>query len=333
MLRNREWAGWLLSSLLLTFAAASCGYVWISPAAGLLTLATGLALSALTLFFTHRRYRSIQELSHDLRSIRAGCYTLDIRDHREGELSILQSEIYKLTLMLSEQAELLRRDKAYLADSLSDISHQLKTPLTSMLVMVDLLGDPKLQEDNRRTFLRSIRNQLERIEWLVTALLKLSKIDAGAVRFKREPCRVQAVLDKASAPLLLPMEVKEQTLTIEGNPEAMFIGDHNWTVEALLNVLKNATEHSGAGGRIEVSFDENPLYTEILISDNGNGIDPVDLPHVFERFYKGKSSSADSVGIGLAMARSILHHQQADLSVKSELGQGTTFTVRFHKPM
>ncbi|WP_316245522.1 sensor histidine kinase [Gorillibacterium timonense] len=330
-MRNREIGFMLLLSLLLTILGSCAGYAAIGPAAGALAFATGLLVTAGHLLFTLRRFSRINRLSHDLRAIRAGCYSLDIRDNREGELSILKSEIYKMTLMLSEQAELLRKDKVYLADSLSDISHQLKTPLTSMLVMTDLLNDPQLREDKRGEFLCSIRAQLERIEWLVTSLLKLSKIDAGAVRFRSEPCRVKDAIEKATAPLMIPMELKEQTLTIQGDPEAFFRGDLNWTAEALLNIVKNGVEHTGHGGEILIRFSENPLYTEIRMSDNGDGIDPEDLPHVFERFYKGKDSGTDSVGIGLAMARSILVNQQAELTVKSERGHGTEFTVRFYR--
>lgn len=331
MLRNREVLFMLLVSLLITLIGAAAGYAAIRPAAGIIVLAAGFLLTGCQLLITWRRYSSIRKLSYELRTIRAGNYALDIRDNREGELSILKSEIYKMTLMLSEQAELLKKDKLYLADALSDISHQLKTPLTSMMVMTDLLGNPQLQEDKRREFLHSIRSQLERIEWLVTSLLKLSKIDAGAIPFKSGRTRVKDALDKATAPLLIPMELKEQTLTVQGDPEATFIGDMNWTAEALLNIVKNGMEHTAPGGEIAIRFSENPLYTEIRIMDNGEGIDPEDLPHVFKRFYKGKTASSDSVGIGLAMARTILLNQQAELTVKSVKDGGTEFTVRFYK--
>jgi len=332
MVRNREIVLMSLFSLLLTFGAAVAGFYASGPVAGSLALILGLSLTGCQLFFTLRRYSAIKKLSYQLRVIRAGNYALDIRDVREGELSILKSEIYKMTLMLSEQAELLKKDKRYLADALSDISHQLKTPLTSMVVMTDLLGKPNLAEDKKQEFLRSIRSQLERIEWLVTSLLKLSKIDAGAVSFKCEIVSVKELLERATTPLLILMELKEQQLAIQGDPpEAVFAGDLNWTVEAILNIVKNAVEHTPAGGHIRLVYAENPLYTEVRVSDDGEGIDPDDLPHVFERFYRGKTANSDSVGIGLAMARSILVNQQAELAVKSETGQGTEFTVRFYK--
>ncbi|WP_040948870.1 sensor histidine kinase [Gorillibacterium massiliense] len=330
MVRNREMLWQLLLSIILVILGAAAGYSYQTNAT-LLVVLLGMLLTVLHLLFSWRRYKAIRKLSYDLRVIRAGNYSLDIRDNREGELSILKSEIYKMTLTLSEQAELLKKDKKYLADALSDISHQLKTPLTSMLVMTDLLGNPQLTEDKRREFLRSIRAQLDRIEWLVTSLLKLSKIDAGTIPFKKERHRIVELVDKATAPLLIPMELKEQKLNIQGDAEAAFTGDLNWTAEALINLLKNGVEHTAPGGEIAIRYSENPLYSEIHIADNGGGIDPEDLPHIFERFYKGKSAAPDSVGIGLAMARTILVNQQAELTVKSEQGKGTAFTVRFYK--
>ncbi|WP_438431618.1 sensor histidine kinase [Gorillibacterium sp. sgz500922] len=330
--RNLELVLLPLVSLLLTGGAAAIGFYGIGPESGCLALALGLLLTGCSLVFSLRRYASIRRLSFDLRAIRAGNYKLEIRDSREGELSILKSEIYKMTLMLSEQAELLRKDKRYLADALSDISHQLKTPLTSMLVMTELLGKPNLAEDKKRDFLRSIRSQLERIEWLVTSLLKLSKIDAGAVVFRSERIPIRRLLEKAVEPLLIPMELKEQELRIEGDPpEATVAADPNWTTEALVNLVKNAVEHAPCGGQIRLAYTENPLYAEIRVADNGEGIDPEDLPHVFERFYRGKTAKSDSVGIGLAMARSILVNQQAELTVRSDPGRGTEFSARFYK--
>jgi signal transduction histidine kinase len=270
-------------------------------------------------------------LSGYLRRIYGGDYSLDIRDNLEGELSILKNEIYKVTLILSMQAELLKTEKEQLGNALSDISHQLKTPLTSMMVMVDLLSYDDLKPDKRIEFTRNLELQLERMEWLLSSLLKLSKIDAGTVEFKKEPIKASELIQKAMKPLLIPMELKEQELIIEGDSLVSFLGDFNWTVEALINIVKNCIEHTQSGGTITINFLENPIYTEIHISDNGSGIDKEDLPFVFKRFYKGKNASEESVGIGLAMAKSIVASQNGDINVTSQKNLGTRFSIKFYK--
>lgn len=299
--------------------------------AGCLVLAACLVFSAIALSFTAWRYREIDKLSGYLRRISAGEYALDVRDNEEGELSILKSEIYKVTVRLSESNERLSEEKLRLADSMADISHQLKTPLTSMMVMADLLEEGTLPEEKRREFTSRIRVQLERIQWLVSSLLKLSKLDAGVLEMKCEPVLIQTLAENAAAPLLIPIELKEQTLIMDGPADISFCGDLHWSAEALVNILKNCIEHTPEGGRLSITWSGNPLYTEIIVADNGEGIDKSDLPHIFTRFYRGKNAGEDSVGIGLAMAKSLLVRQGGDLTVTSEKGKGTTFTIRFYK--
>ena len=329
-MRNRAFGYFSLLSL----AIALCGVVTLSlirPAAGLASVPFFIGFMVIHILFTTKRYKKIKELSDYLTDVYSGQSTMDIRDHAEGELSILKSDIYKVTLILSEQSELLKRDKQYLADTLSDISHQLKTPLTSMFMMTDLLSDPNLPHDQHEVFLANIFNQLKRIEWLVSSLLKLSKIDAQSIVFKKETVAARELLDKALAPLLITMEIKSQQVIIEGNPSAKVVVDKNWTVEALLNILKNGIEHTPPNGSIQIRCDETPLYTIITIKDNGIGISREDIPHIFERFYKGNNAGPDSIGIGLAMSKSIMQNQNADISVQSEVGKGTQFTVKFYK--
>jgi signal transduction histidine kinase len=304
---------------------------FVNPIAGGILLVTSLLLSGISISFTRQRYKDIERLSGYLRRIYSGDYSLDIRDNMEGELSILKNEIYKVTLILSKQTELLKTEKEQLANALSDISHQLKTPLTSMMVMADLLSDDELKQDKRIEFTRNLGVQLERMEWLLTSLLKLSKIDAGTVEFKKEPIIASELIQKAMKPLLIPMELKEQELMIEDASMVSFLGDLNWTTEALINIVKNCIEHTQRGGIIKMSFEENPIYTGLHISDNGSGIDKEDIPFIFKRFYKGKNASDESVGIGLAMAKSIITSQNGDISVTSFKNQGTEFTIKFYK--
>ena len=329
MIRNKEYRVLLSFMIGMGFIHVIGAFI-LNKCAGYLALGTNGFLLILMWQFNKKRYQKIDDLSAYLHRICSGDYSLDIRDNEEGELSILKNEIYKVTLRLSEQSELLKKDKIYLADAISDISHQLKTPLTSMLMMIELLRDPNLPKEKQLLFINSIKKQLERIEWLVGALLKLSKIDAGTITFKKEEINIKELIDKAVEPLRIPMELKEQQLIIEGE-EASFIGDFNWSREAILNILKNCMEHTPINGEIYVYTVENPLYTELLIVDNGEGIDAEDLPNIFKRFYRGKNASSESVGIGLAMAQSIIVQQNGEIQVQSEKGKGTRFRIRFYK--
>ncbi|MYL62280.1 sensor histidine kinase [Bacillus hwajinpoensis] len=331
MLRNREIHLLFLVIGGIILVSTGLAVFVLSYQAALITLLTSIALVSCFVFFTRWRYREIERLSGYLRQISSGDYTLDVRNNHEGELSILKNDIYKVTMMLSEHRSLLQEDKVKLTNAISDISHQLKTPLTSMLVMVDLVSDPNLDEEKRVEFTTNIRVQLERIEWLVSSLLKLSKIDAGTIAFKKESISPRQVIQKAVESILIPVDIKQQNLSISGDDAATFVGDVNWTSEALLNILKNCVEHTGEGGTISLSYSDNPLYTEIIISDNGNGIPKEDLPYIFKRFYRGKNAGGDSVGIGLAMAYSIITSQNGDIEVTSKQGTGTEFTIKFYK--
>jgi len=331
MWRNREIQYLIVALGIICLVATGVAKILLSFQAALIVFITSIVLASCTLIFTKWRYQEIAKLSSYLRRISSGDYTLDIRDNHEGELSILKSNIYKVTLMLSEKSTLLQQEKIRLTDAISDISHQLKTPLTSMMVMADLLSDPKLNEAKRVEFTRNIGVQLERMEWLVSSLLKLSKIDAGTAIFKKDKIHVNKLIEKAVEPILIPMDIKEQTLKVSGDNTSIFVGDLNWTVEAIINLLKNSVEHTENGGEVSISFLENALFTEITIMDNGKGIPKEDLPYIFKRFYKGKNASEDSVGIGLAMAYSIIKSQNGDIEVMSELGKGTQFKIKFYK--
>lgn len=330
LLRNREVKTLLLAMSSITVAATVVAS-FVSLLAAVITFIASVLLMGCSLYLTNWRYKEIKKLSGYLRQVSSGDYSLDIRDNQEGELSILKNDIYKVTSMLSEQSSLLQREKLRLTDAIADISHQLKTPLTSMMVIADLLRDVRLPEEKRTEFTRKIRIQLERIEWLVSSLLKLSKIDAGTVVFKKDPVNVKRLIQKAVEPVLIPMDIQEQTLLMDGDEEASFTGDLNWTSEALVNILKNCVEHTPSGGTIDISFTENAMFTEIVITDDGRGIPKEDIPYIFKRFYKGKGASEESVGIGLAMAHSIIANQNGNIEVQSREGKGTRFRIKFYK--
>jgi len=327
--RNKEIKQVALFFLIVSLIAVTVGFI-LGKHSGILVLITVCTLGAGFYLFTLKRYRNIEKLSEYLRRIVAGEYSLDVRDNVEGELSILKSEIYKVTLMLTEYNEQLKREKLLLSDHMAEISHQLKTPLTSMMVMVDLLRNEDISAEKRHEFTSIINMQLERIQWLVSSLLKMARLDAGVVEMKKEKVSSAKLIEGLVKQFLISMELKNITYSVKGNDEIITC-DYNWTLEAIVNILKNCIEHTPKGGHIEISTSDNPLYSEILISDNGTGIDKEDLPHIFTRFYRGKNASPDSVGIGLAMSYHIVKAQQGDIIVKSEPGKGSSFSVRLYK--
>jgi len=301
-----------------------------SPMGGIIALIFSILLLVLQFLFMKWRYKEINELAEYLNRTNNGDYSLDLRDNEEGELSILKSEIYKVSVTLREQNCALMEEKINLVSGLSDISHQIKTPLTSMFVLTDSLCDSKLPEEKRLEFTSIINNQLKRLQWLVTSLLKMSKLDAKAVNFKKQNVSPEILIERACQPLLIPMELKNQELIISNDGVPVFC-DLNWTIEALVNIIKNGIEHTPSNGKINISSSDNIFYTEIIVKDSGNGIDKSDLPYIFNRFYKGKNSSDDSVGIGLAMSKSIIISQDGSINVKSKKGEGTEFIIRFFK--
>ena len=266
-------------------------------------------------------------LSAYLRQIEAGDYSLDVRDNGEGSFSLLKNDVYKVTVRLREQAELLQKDKTALSNLIADISHQIKTPLTSLGVLADLLAEDPPEED-RRAFVERLRSQLGRIQWLTAALLKLARLDAGTAAFKSELVDVRQLIERALEPLQIPLEIKNQHLEVQGEDGASFTGDLNWSAEALTNVVKNCIEHTPQGGKIEIRYAVNALYAEIIVSDDGSGIASRDLPNIFNRFYRGANAGESNVGIGLALAKAIFNAQGGDIAVNSQPGVGTSFDIR-----
>ena len=301
-----------------------------------------------TLLLNIKRYMKIKELSEyvfklqDTDSENADEFLKrfqDISNHKEfkldsykeGELSILQSEIFKLTRRMAELNEKLLKDKNYLSDSLANISHQLKTPLTSMMVMSDLLNDSELSEEKRKEFTMGIISQLKRIEWLLSALLKMARFDAGTAKMNPAFIELDGVIEKSVSHLLIPIELKNQELLIEKETDIVkaFV-DESWLVEALANITKNCMEHTPIGGTIKIQYGQNAIYTYIKIMDNGDGISEEDLPHIFERFFKGKNSSKDSMGIGLALAKQIISLSDGYIEVNSVRDKGTEFLIKLY---
>lgn len=328
MLRNAEMKIEGLALLIMTAALTGTGLSF-GGACGLGVLLGCLCLSAAHFFFDWRHFRQLQKLSTDLDRLLHSGTPLPIRDYEEGELSILSSQIQKLTLRLTESAEALRREKGSLSDALADISHQLRTPLTAMNLTAAMLSAPELTADRRLSLTRELRKLLSRTEWLVETLLKLSKLDAGTVSLAKDPLMAAQVVNRAAEPLAIPMELRGQRLLVDCG-DAGFRGDLTWTAEAMGNLLKNAVEHTPDGGTITVKAQETALYTQITVEDTGPGFDPKDIPRLFERFYKGVGAAGGSCGIGLALARMIITAQNGTIQA-ANTPTGARFTVKFYK--
>ncbi len=331
MFRNKEIR--ILCICLSIIAAITCAVCFaFDERAGAVCL-FGFALCFTGYYiFTRRSYREIAKLSDAVRSLaeRGRGIKLIDRDNAEGELSILQSEIYKLAERLIEQSAVLTDEKRALKDVLSDISHQLKTPLTALSIMADLLEDETLEPDKRAEFMRKLKEGLSRMEWMVLSLLKLARLDASAVEFKPEPISARALAEAAIRPLEIMLDVRDQRVIIEGGDIVLHC-DSLWSQEALANVIKNASEHSPLGGEIRVAVGENPICAWISIQGSGEGIDPADLPHVFKRFYRRKGAPEGGIGIGLSLSLSIMRAQSGDIEVRNERGKPAAFVLKFYR--
>ncbi len=326
MLRNPEIRRMLAVSVpLCAIFCAVC--LWLDVRAGLLTAALSILLLTLYLFSARRRYRTMARLAEDIDAVLHGRRDISFAQYTEGEVSLLRSELRKMTVRLTEQSEQLRQEKVQLAESMADISHQMRTPLTAVNLLLTGLRDPDTTEDARQNSLRTLRRQVQRMDWLVNALLKLAKLDAGTVHFRRERVALSELIARAAEPLSILMEVKGQQLSVQASGSAEC--DIAWTAEALGNILKNCTEHMQEG-TITVTAEENAVAACIRIRDEGSGIDPEDLPHLFERYYKGRNASQESVGIGLALSRSIAVAQNGTLSAANVPG-GAEFTLKLYK--
>ena len=327
--RNKQFLGeFVLIAVIIAITVGATFFFSIQAA--LIMLVSGALILLIMYIDARKRFNAMEQLSTELDEILHDNSRFLITECEEGELAILSSSIRKMTLKLKEQASNLTDEKKVLTDAIADIFHQMRTPLTSMRLSCSMLSEEDLPYEERIRFVRGIKKQLERMQWLVETLLKMSKIEAGTVTFKRERLDAKELVQKACEPLLIPLELRDIKLQITTN-DAGLTGDMDWLTEAVGNIVKNCMEHTPEGGQISINAEENAIYTVLTIEDTGKGFDKNDIAHIFERFYKGKNSGSESVGIGLALCRTII--TGLDGTIKAENGKngGARFEIRFYK--
>lgn len=315
----------VIPSLLLCVIAA-----FYSILTAVLLLILNAFLIICFLIFTKKRYDAINSLDETIDKILHGNDKISIPSFGEGELSVLESDIQKMLVRLRDQRDLLEKERAFLSDSIADISHQLRTPLTSINLILSLIQTPETQNERKEELFRELSMLISKTEYLVSVLLKISKLDAGSVQFELKPTDLCSLMKKSAEPLLIAMDIKNQRLNINADNISLNC-DSAWCLEAFGNILKNCTEHTPENGEITISASDSPIFTEIIISDTGEGINEEDLPHVFERFYKGKGLSKESFGLGLNLAKMIITGHNGTITVENSHLGGAVFTIRFYK--
>jgi len=269
--------------------------------------------------------RDIRKLSENVRKIIDG-QNIDLRENREGVWGILKNDIHTLASLKNEQVNALKAERDLMKDTLANISHQLKTPLASMMIMADLLEDAP--PDKRAEFLSNIKMGLTRMEWITTAFLKIARLDAGVIEFSKEKTRADVLIDLATLPLKIMLDIRNQS--VERSCETELVCDKKWTAEALTNLIKNASEYSPQGSKIRIESGVNPVCTWISVADSGEGIANAKIPGLFKRFEGSRSDKGHGIGLPLALA--IMRGQNGDIEVDGgKTGDGTTFTLKFFK--
>ena len=326
--------GLLLAVLVGVIAwAAPAEARWWVAAAGAVGLGFFVVMSV-------RRHRQIMRLASEIDEVLHNGRRVGFSTCREGDVAILSSELAKMVARLARTGESLESERNALADALADVSHQIRTPLTAiglMLPVVERADDAR----ERRRAVRELEAMLEQVSWLVTTLLKIAKVDAGAMHVEARPVAAAAVVRRAVTPLATALDLHDVNLTLELDEGAIFTGDELWTAEAVENIVKNCMEHTPAGGTVTVSVREDALACAISVRDTGPGIAAEDLPHIFERFYRGRSEGDEAepsevrqpagFGIGLSLAQALVSAQGGTLRASNNPEGGARFDIAFPK--
>jgi len=278
------------------------------------------------------RQRKIDKLDTYIQRVSKKDYSIDIESYSEDELSCLKDSLYKITVMLKEDSENKSKQNESILTSVSDISHQLKTPLTSIQILLDNITEtPNMDETTKRKFILEISKQIKGMNFLILALLKLSRLDAGAVEFTSEKVDLEKLIEDVLSNLDILIDVKQLKIVKNIKSSPYITGDYSWNKEAILNIIKNAIEHTDSGKNVTITLDENNVYSYIKIKDEGEGIPENELKHIFDRFYKTQNTKENSMGIGLALAKSIIEKQNGYIQVESKINEGTTFIIKYLK--
>jgi len=289
-----------------------------------------VVLLELDIYEKRKLEKQIKELTDYITKVQDYASLPEMAESTEGSIGILQSEIYKVVTILREEYSSEHKQKKYMSDMMSDISHQFKTPLTAISLMTELLMEPEITTEQRLEYTAKIDSQINKMTWLIRNLLTLSQLEAGVLEMKSEPINLRALIDEITDSLDVMAEVADVTLEA-GIPEEITIkGDPHWLREAISNIVKNCIEHTGEGGFVKLKAMQNNLCTTLTIEDNGKGIAKEHLEHIFERFYKGGNSSPNSVGIGLAMAKQIINCHGGIIEAQSEVDKGSTFIIKLY---
>ena len=297
-----------------------------------LVIIFGTVYLGIYLIYVITQEKKIAEINEYIKQINNKNYILKIEENDNGELSKLRNELYKTTVLLKETAEISEKEKENLSTAIADISHQLKTPLTSIRIMLDNIQDnPDMEKAVRDDFLADISKQIDWISSLVVSLLKIAKFDAGTIKMENNEINAKNLIDNIVSNLAILMELKNIEIITNVDEKATFIADYKWQQEALTNILKNAIEHSKHNSRIYITVENTNLFLKIIIKDEGSGIDKEDLKHIFQRFYKTKNSSENSIGIGLPLAKAIIEQSNGYIKVETKYGEGTSFEVKYIK--
>lgn len=297
----------------------------------ILLITTSISLLIVFILYERKQDKEIDKITKYLEAINDKNYTLKIDENSEEELSILKNELYKVTVMLRENASNTLKDKINLKRALEDISHQLKTPLTSILIILDnLIDNPEMDYQTRVEFLHDLKRETTRIQSLIQSILKLSKFDSNTVQFIKQDIYLKQIVDEAIKNTGSLADLKNIKINVEGNKKIKLNCDLLWQIEAITNILKNCIEHSKENTQIDIKYNNNSVYSYITITDYGEGISKEDLPQIFERFYRGKNSSNESIGIGLSLSKTIIESNNGIVSVESNSDK-TTFIIKYFK--
>lgn len=292
----------------------------------------GIASLSIFMKYVLIQEKELKEINEYIKEVNNKNYSLKIEDNKDGELSRLRNELYKTTVILREAAENSEEEKEKLSIAIADISHQLKTPLTSIRIMLDNISDnPDMPQEIREDFIQDISKQVEHMSSLVISLLKIAKFDAGTIKMENEEIDAKKLIDSVINNLAILIEIKEIEVITKIDEKAIFIADYKWQQEALTNILKNAIEHSQPKSNIYIIVENTSIFLKIKIKDEGQGIEQKDLKHIFERFYRAKNCNEDSIGIGLSLAKTIIEQNNGYIKATSEVGNGTLFEIKYIK--